>query len=110
MKTGKKTTLTVALDNRGTKTCTARVSTKNVTLTVVSGSDRIWSTKDCPKAMPTTKRTLLPDHALTWKVTWDGSRSGEDCSTSKEKPEKGYYWAIASADGADDVRFRIIVG
>ena len=110
VKVGKKTSFSLSLINGGKKTCTASVKPSSATLTIVSGGDRIWSTKDCPAALPTTKRTLLPEHALTWKVTWSGERSGDDCSTSKVKPKKGYYWAIANFDGADDVRFRVILG
>jgi hypothetical protein len=110
VKVGKKTTFSLSVINGGKKTCTATVKPSTATLTIVSGGDRIWSTKDCPAALPTTKRTLLPEHALTWKVSWSGKRSGDDCSTSKAKPKKGYYWAIANLDGADDVRFRVILG
>lgn len=110
VKLKKKSTFSLSLINGGKKTCTAKVKPSNATVTIVSGSDRIWSTKDCPAALPTSKRTLLPEHALTWKVTWSGKRSGGGCSTSKVAPKKGYYWAIASFDGADDVRFRVILG
>ncbi len=105
----KKTTFALSLINGGKKTCKAIVQPSNATLTIVSGGDRIWSTKDCPAALPATKRTLLPEHALTWKWTGSGKRSGYDCSTGKVAPKKGYYWAIASFDGADDVRFRVIL-
>lgn len=106
----KKTTFSLSLINGGKKTCKVTVKPSSATLTIVSGGDRIWSTKDCPAAQPATKRTLLPEHALTWKVTWSGKRSGDDCKTGKVAPKKGYYWAIASFDGADDVRFRVILG
>ena len=110
VKLGKKTTFSLSVINGGKKTCKVAVTPSDATLTIVSGGDRIWSTKDCPAALPTAKRTLLPEHALGWKVTWSGKRSGEDCTTSKVAPKKGYYWAIASFDGADDVRFRVILG
>ena len=110
VKLKKKTTFSLSLINGGKKTCKVTVTPSDATLTIVSGGDRIWSTKDCPAAQPTTKRTLLPEHALTWKVTWSGQRSGDNCTTSKVAPKKGYYWAIASFDGADDVRFRVILG
>ena len=110
VKLKKKTTFSLSLINGGKKTCKVTVKPSSATLTIVSGGDRIWSTKDCPAAQPTTKRTLLPEHALTWKVTWSGKRSGDDCTTGKVAPKKGYYWAIASFDGADDVRFRVILG
>lgn len=104
-----KTTLALSLINGGKKTCKVAVTPKNVTLTVVSGGDRIWSTKDCAAAMPSEKRTLLPEHALSWKVTWSGKRSGQGCASKETAPKKGYYWAIASVDGSGDVRFRLIL-
>jgi hypothetical protein len=109
VKVGKKTTFSLSVINGGKKTCKVTVKPSSATLTIVSGGDRIWSTKDCPAAVPAAKRTLLPEHALGWKVTWSGKRSGDGCTTSKVAPQKGYYWAIANFDGADDVRFRVIV-
>jgi hypothetical protein len=109
VKVGKKTTFSLSVINGGKKTCKVTVKPSSATLTIVSGGDRIWSTKDCPAAVPAAKRTLLPEHALGWKVTWSGKRSADGCKTSKIEPKKGYYWAIANFDGADDVRFRVIL-
>lgn len=106
---GKKTTFALSLINGSTKTCTIAVQPSSATLTIVSGSDRIWGTNDCPSAQPTSKRTVRPEHALNWQVTWSGERSGPGCSTSQAAPKKGYYWAIADFDGADEVRFRVIL-
>jgi hypothetical protein len=109
VKVGKKTTFSLSVINGGKKTCKVTVKPSSATLTIVSGGDRIWSTKDCPAAVPATKRTRLPEHALGWKVTWSGKRSDNGCKAGKVAPKKGYYWAIANFDGADDVRFRVIL-
>lgn len=109
VRTTKKTTFALSLVNRGEKTCTVTANPASVALTVVSGGDRIWSTRDCPAAQPTVRRTIRPGHAAEWQVTWSGKRSGDGCSTGAAAPRAGYYWAIAELEGGREARFRVIL-
>lgn len=105
----KSTTFAVSLINGSKTSCYLKATSANFTLTVVSGKDKIWSTDDCPAAVPTQSRKLAPEKSLDWKVKWNGERSGSGCEDQKERPEPGYYWAIANFDDTKEVRWRVIL-
>ena len=109
VKATKSASFAVSLINGSSKSCYLKVASANYTLTVVSGKDKIWSTQDCPAAVPTESRKLAPQKSLDWKMTWNGQRSGKGCSKQQEKPKAGYYWAIANFDDTKEVRWRIIL-
>jgi hypothetical protein len=105
----KATTFAVSLINGSSKSCYLKVASANFTLTIVSGKDRVWSTDDCPAAVPAQSRKLAPEKSLDWKVKWNGERSGSGCKDQKQRPKAGYYWAIANFDDTKEVRWRIIL-
>ncbi len=89
--------------------CTFDVSAKSVVLKLTSGSDRIWSSQQCSRAMPT--RTVIARKAVPGKavVTWNGLRSDDECSRTAAWAMPGYYHAEAAALGSDSttVQFRL---
>ena len=99
----------LSLINGSGKACYVKVTSGNFRLTVVSGSDRVWSSEDCPKAVPATSRKLAAEKSVDWTMTWDGSRSGDGCTKRPEAPKPGYYVAIANFDDAREVRWRVIL-
>ncbi|MGI3780058.1 MAG: hypothetical protein ACRYG2_04700 [Janthinobacterium lividum] len=105
----KSATFAVSLINGSSKSCYLKATSSNYTLTVVSGKDKIWSTEDCPAAVPAQSRKLTSQKSLDWKITWNGQRSGSGCSKERPAPKAGYYWAIANFDDAKEVRWRIIL-
>jgi len=109
VKAKKSATFAASLINGSSKSCYLRVTSSNYTLTIVSGKDKIWSSEDCPAAVPASSRKLASQKSLDWKVTWDGRRSGSDCRKEREAPRAGYYWAIANFDDSREVRWRIIL-
>ena len=109
VKAKKSATFAVSLINGSSKACYLKVASSNYTLTVVSGKDKIWSTEDCPAAVPAQSRKLASQKSLDWKITWNGQRSGSGCSKERQSPKAGYYWAIANFDDAKEVRWRIIL-
>jgi hypothetical protein len=109
VKTGKKAEFDLSLINGSKATCYLKASADNFTLTVVSGKDRIWSSDDCAKVVPSQSRKLSPQKSVDWSMTWDGKRSAPGCKTRSESPKAGYYWAIASFDDATEVRWRLIL-
>ena len=67
--------MTLSLINGSGQTCTATVNQDNFELRIYSGSDRIWSTKDCATIVKPLTRTLKAEQAMAWKLTWNGRRS-----------------------------------
>ena len=83
--------MTLSLINGSGLTCTATVNRDNFELRIYSGSDRIWSTKDCATIVKPLTRTLKAEQAMTWKLTWNGRRSSDGCKSRPEVPRPGTY-------------------
>jgi hypothetical protein len=101
--------ITLLFTTRTSEACTFAVSSESVVLKLTSGSDRIWSSQQCPKAIPTTSviaRRAVADRAV---VTWNGQRSNEECSRTAPWALPGYYHAEAAVLGGDptDVQFQL---
>ena len=106
----KRNTFQLSLINGSDQTCMARVTKTNFELKIYSGSDRIWSTADCPSVIKPISRKLGSEHAVAWTLTWDGKRSKPDCRSAREPPRPGKYVATAQLEGAEPVKLRMILG
>lgn len=106
----KRNTFQLSLINGSDQTCMARVTRTNFELTIYSGSDRIWSTADCPSVIKPISRKLGSEHAVAWTLTWDGRRSKPDCRSARAAPLPGKYVAAAQLEGAEPVKLRMILG
>ena len=102
-----RSTFTLSLINGSDQTCTVTVNRDNFELRIYSGSDRIWSTKDCATIVKPRRRTLEPEQAIEWKLTWNGRRSRSGCQSRPEIPRPGTYYATAELVGAEPVRLLI---
>jgi hypothetical protein len=97
-------TFTLSLINGSDQTCTVAVHRDNFELRIYSGSDRIWSTKDCATIVKPRQRKLEAEQAVEWKLTWNGRRSRTGCQSRPEIPRPGTYYATAELAGAEPVR------
>lgn len=91
----------LVLSTRRTPACTWTVSPRTVVLRLTSGSDRIWSTQDCPAAVPRQDVVLRRDTPTSVAVTWSGQRSDSDCSRTMPWAQPGWYHATAAALGSE---------
>ena len=109
---GENTTFTVSMANAGRLTCLTSVAAANFQLTVTSGQDRIWSSRDCAAALTPFDKKLAAGAAFAWTVSWDGERSvpGAKCRRGEGKLKPGTYWATAQLKGVDKVRVRLTIG
>jgi len=103
-------TFQLSLINGSDKTCMARVTKKNFEFAIDSGSDRIWSTADCPSTIKPIRRKLASEHAVAWSLTWDGKRSKPDCKSGRKALRPGTYVATAQLADAEPVQLRMILG
>jgi hypothetical protein len=93
--------LTLRLTTFVSAACTWTVSPETVAVRLTSGSDRIWSSQDCPKAVPE-EQVVLRDRVATFvDVTWGGRRSDSDCTRTTQWAEPGYYHVAAAAMGSE---------
>ena len=102
-------TFRLSLINGSGLTCIAKVTSKNFELKIYSGTDRIWSTRDCSTAVKTVKKKLAGEQALEWTLAWNGRRSRDNCKNRPEIPLPGTYFATAQLDGAKPVQLRMIL-
>ncbi len=94
----------LGITNTGTETCVLEVKPSTFTLTVTSGTDRIWSTDDCTKWVPTQKGKLKAGKTSEFAITWTVARSSADCTLAKTTLGTGTY--VASATFAGDAKAR----
>ena len=104
-----RSTFTLSLINGSDQTCTVTVNRDNFELRIYSGSDRIWSTKDCATLVKPVRRTLKAEQALEWKLAWNGLRSRAGCKPGPEIPRPGTYYATAQLTGAEPVQLLMML-
>jgi hypothetical protein len=81
--------------------CTWEVSSDSLALKLTSGSDRIWTSQECPATVPTESVVLRKTQAVVVDVVWNGRRSDPDCSRTTAWAEPGYYHVTAAAMGSE---------
>jgi hypothetical protein len=86
-----KPVLVMTLKNSLDDPCTLDVGTKQQQFLISSGSDRIFSTKDCQSGGKSTELEMEPGKEETARFTWDRTRSQEECVPVNVKPRAGTY-------------------
>ena len=71
----------LSLINGSGQTCSASVSPDNFELRIYSGSDRIWSTKDCATLVKPVRRSWRPSRR--WSGSWPGTASAPGPAASR---------------------------
>jgi hypothetical protein len=98
---GRSTVFTLSMTSRVSPACTFTVTPSTVVLRLTSGSDRIWSSQECPGAVPKQAVVVRRDVPATVSVAWNGQRSDSDCTRTTAWAQPGYYHATAAVFGAD---------
>ncbi len=92
------------------RSCTWQMSADTFVVKITSGSDRIWSSQDCPAAIPT--RSVVVGSAKPAKVSveWSGRRSAKDCPRGLAWARIGTYHVVAATVGGQptDVQFDLV--
>jgi hypothetical protein len=102
--------ITIRLGLQGIQpACTFKVSPESVVVKITSGSDRIWSSQDCPdsiKPADVVVRNGVPTYV---NVVWNGRRSDDTCSRTAPWANAGYYHAFAAVLGSTptDTQFEV---
>jgi len=74
--------LSMSITNSGASACTFDVGTDAQVYLITSGSDQIWSSKDCQTAPAANKQVLQPGKVLsTTPFAWDRTRSSTTTCT-----------------------------
>lgn len=102
---GSKQPFKVTVGNNTAVPCILDLKTETFALKVVSGTDRIWSTADCPKLVPAKKTTLKAGKAYEFTIEWPGKRSQPGCTLVDKDLGVGTYVATASYQDTATGRF-----
>jgi hypothetical protein len=103
--------ITINLRTVTAEACTWQASPQTLTVTITSGSDFIWSTRECPTAIAVQDVVIRQAVDTPVVVTWaDGKRSDETCSGRTDWARPGFYHVEAAALGGDgtDVQFELV--
>ena len=102
--------IAVELRTQESAACTWTVSPDALTLKITSGEDDIWSSRECPRAVPT--RSLVVRQAVATKVgvRWNAKRSDDTCSVFTAWARPGWYHVVAAAYAGEptDVQFELL--
>ena len=102
--------ITLTLQLLGTQpACTYEVSSSSLAVKITSGADRIWSSQDCPRSIPTQSVVVRSSTPVDVPVTWSGRRSDDECSTHTGWALPGFYHVYAAAIGSTptDLQFEV---
>ncbi|NEA34500.1 hypothetical protein [Streptomyces sp. SID13031] len=79
--------------------CKAAIDPSELSLTVTSGKDQIWTTEHCEKVIPRATLVLAKGKQSTATVLWDGRRSRPGCLPGQLQAKPGTYVVKAIYDG-----------
>ena len=88
---GEEPVLELRVDNTGEEPCQANLGTNQQVFTVYSGSDRIFSTRDCQVEGGDALVEISPDTQERARFTWPRVRSLPDCEVATGEPRSGTY-------------------
>jgi hypothetical protein len=102
--------ITLNLRTRVTEACTWTVSPETLTVSITSGSDDIWSTRECPAAIVPQDVVVRQAVDAPIVLTWNARRSDEECSSLTEWALPGFYHVEAAALAGEptEVQFELV--
>lgn len=106
---GRPVTVTLRLRTRVAEACTWELSAKTFTWKITSGPDEIWTSRECPRAVPTRELVVRRDTETTTELVWGGRRSDAECSRLTEWALPGWYHATVAplAGEPKDTQFEL---
>ena len=107
---GRPVLIVLQLRTMVSEACTWRVAPDSLAVSITSGADDIWSSRECRKAIPV--REVVVRKAVTTNVgvTWSARRSDETCSRFTDYAMPGWYHVTAAALGGEpsDLQFELV--
>ncbi len=104
---GSKQPFKLSIGNNTAVSCILDLKSSTFGLKVTSGTDRIWSTADCPKLVPVKKTTLKAGKAYEFTIEWPGQRSQPGCVLVDKDLGVGTY--VATANYAEQATGRFVM-
>ncbi len=90
--------------------CTWQMSAETLVVKITSGSDRIWSSQECPAAIGSRSVVVSQTKPAKISIVWSGRRSAPDCPKGTPWARIGTYHVLAATVGGEptDVQFDLV--
>jgi len=103
---GRPVTVTLELRTATAEACTWRVSANHVAMKITSGVDQIWTSRQCPGAVPVQDVVVRRDVTTFVDVPWKARRSAAGCPIPTDWALPGTYHVHAAALGGEPAEAR----
>jgi hypothetical protein len=103
---GRPVTVTLELRTATAEACTWRVSANHVAMKITSGVDQIWTSRQCPGAVPVQDVVVRRDVTTFVDVAWKARRSAAGCPIPTDWALPGTYHVHAAALGGEPAEAR----
>ncbi|HSU46064.1 MAG TPA: hypothetical protein VLJ40_04050 [Arthrobacter sp.] len=94
---GENPMLSLKVTNGGTFPCEVNIGTSQMEFLVTSGSDRIFSSKDCQASSEDLVKVIAPGASETANFPWGRNRSADGCKAVTAAPGGGGAYYIFTA-------------
>jgi hypothetical protein len=94
---GSDITIVLDISTLTTPACTWMLSPRSLAMKITSGSDLIWTTVECSKAIPMQDLVLRLGDPTRVKLTWDARRSEPGCPVETKWALPGTYHVHVAA-------------
>lgn len=106
---GSPITIVLELRTIAAEACTWQVSPQSVSVKITSGKDDIWTSLECPRAVPRKDVVVRQAVSTEVEVTWSARRSDEGCTRNTAWALPGWYFVKAAALAGEpaDLHFEV---
>lgn len=94
-------TIGLKLQTRTAEACTWRVSRRSVAVKILDGETEVWTSRECPAALPDQTVTVRRVIATVVEMTWNGLESDRRCTDRADWVYPGDYTAVGAALGSE---------
>lgn len=104
VKPGVPATFKLSIINGSGVACFADANKDNFELKVYSGTDRVWTSRDCLVGLVDHRELLQPEKTMEWDLEWGANRSVAQCKVHPNNLRPGTYVATAQLTDAAPVQ------
>lgn len=98
---GRDVTVRLSLQSIESSACTWQVNRNSIALRIAKGDTEIWSSRQCPKAVPTTGVVVRHAVATVVELTWNARESNVGCTNRGRWVFPGKFSIAAAALGGE---------
>jgi hypothetical protein len=81
--------------------CRLAIGADDLVVEITSGSDRVWTSDECPETLPVKNVQLTAGTLSRYRFQWDGFRSIKGCRNNVTMARPGGYWVHAALLGGE---------